>query len=283
MNTTMKTPTLPQELVDTIFDHSHSDRQLLATCALVCRSWVPPSRYHLFRSIEIRKENAPVFLGLLESEDITFLPYLQALAFTHKEGEVCNAVDPNAAPRIRLIANVLLQLLAHPMVFVRSITFAVDCTRNSLCQLSFTDQDSKLLTNLSLSYPNVTILEFRSVGFISSFCECISRFTRLEDLTLTNDEVALREPYNGYIKHPPPIHLQSVALELLTWPEPNGSSLLQVLGWLTSGGRGPKIQRLRLMYIESRELVSVGSYLRFLRDSLQVLELLLNPSCTRGA
>jgi hypothetical protein len=38
---------LPPELIDTIIGLLSDDKETLATCTLVCKSWVPASRYHL--------------------------------------------------------------------------------------------------------------------------------------------------------------------------------------------------------------------------------------------
>lgn len=288
MNTTTETvssqtPAIPQELVDTIIDHSHSDRQLLGTCALVCRSWVPPSRYHLFNYIAIRKENATALLDLLQSQLITFLPYLQGLTF------FCNADEPTDAPRIWHIASVLPQLLAHcPLLSVRSITFKVDCDAEDGCRHThlLSDQESELLTNLPSSCPNVTSLHLDSVRFVSAFFESLSKFKRLEHLSLMTD--SLCESVIDYAKLPPPVQLQSIAVEQPTWgiwngmPDPNKSGLVQVVDWITSGGKGPKIQRLRVTCTEPHELASVGSFLRFLGGDLQVLDITFNDDC-RGA
>ncbi|PCH43546.1 hypothetical protein WOLCODRAFT_18414 [Wolfiporia cocos MD-104 SS10] len=46
-------PRLPQEMIDSIIDHHHADPAMLRTCALVSRSWVHASQYHLFYSITI--------------------------------------------------------------------------------------------------------------------------------------------------------------------------------------------------------------------------------------
>lgn len=43
----------PQELCDSFIDHLHDDRESLESCSLVCKTWVPPSRYHLFESIQL--------------------------------------------------------------------------------------------------------------------------------------------------------------------------------------------------------------------------------------
>jgi hypothetical protein len=44
---------LPAELMDRIIDFLHSDKRTLSACSLVCKSWVPSSRYHLFRDLTI--------------------------------------------------------------------------------------------------------------------------------------------------------------------------------------------------------------------------------------
>ncbi|KAF8218062.1 hypothetical protein K438DRAFT_1451511, partial [Mycena galopus ATCC 62051] len=41
----------PPELEDALIDFCHEDHATLATCGLVCRDWLPTSRYHLFSSI----------------------------------------------------------------------------------------------------------------------------------------------------------------------------------------------------------------------------------------
>jgi hypothetical protein len=51
-------PRLPPELVDIIIDLLHTDQKTLATCALVCKSWVPASRHHLFLEITL----SPVYI-----------------------------------------------------------------------------------------------------------------------------------------------------------------------------------------------------------------------------
>jgi hypothetical protein len=43
----------PPELFDIIINFLHEDRKTLAACALVCRSWVPASRYHSFSKITL--------------------------------------------------------------------------------------------------------------------------------------------------------------------------------------------------------------------------------------
>lgn len=72
---TMSSIALPQELVDQVIDHLYSDPQALSACALVCQSWVHPSRYHLFSSIVIRYRASP-FFTLTSSPNCTIIPHI---------------------------------------------------------------------------------------------------------------------------------------------------------------------------------------------------------------
>ncbi|KAJ7642135.1 hypothetical protein FB45DRAFT_1126439 [Roridomyces roridus] len=60
---------LPRELCDLIIDHLHADRAALAACSLVCRAWVPASRFHLFDHISLSETTgrAAVVLNTLLS------------------------------------------------------------------------------------------------------------------------------------------------------------------------------------------------------------------------
>ncbi|THV00175.1 hypothetical protein K435DRAFT_855017 [Dendrothele bispora CBS 962.96] len=46
-------PTLPQETFELIIDELRDSAEALASCSLVRRSWLPRSRHHLFRHIEL--------------------------------------------------------------------------------------------------------------------------------------------------------------------------------------------------------------------------------------
>lgn len=54
---------VPPELVDRVIDHLFDDNFSLAACALVCKDWLPASRYHLFRviNLQIPQSGEPVF------------------------------------------------------------------------------------------------------------------------------------------------------------------------------------------------------------------------------
>ncbi|KDR76986.1 hypothetical protein GALMADRAFT_267206 [Galerina marginata CBS 339.88] len=78
-------PIVPQELVDAIIDHLHLDIQTLAACGLVCKSWVPSSRYHLFHVWEVnlwsRDNLFSDFTSLLEHPLCSFMPSIKEIVF----------------------------------------------------------------------------------------------------------------------------------------------------------------------------------------------------------
>jgi hypothetical protein len=62
---------LPQEVCENLIDHLHDDKAALGVCGLVCRAWVPASRYHLFGEADIYLDDDCVdltrFLELLRT------------------------------------------------------------------------------------------------------------------------------------------------------------------------------------------------------------------------
>ena len=61
-------PRLPPELLDEALDHLWDDPKSLKACALACRSWIPTSRLHLFRTVLLSSlETAERFSTLLDS------------------------------------------------------------------------------------------------------------------------------------------------------------------------------------------------------------------------
>ncbi|CCM03808.1 uncharacterized protein FIBRA_05956 [Fibroporia radiculosa] len=49
---------LPQELVDQVIDHLWDDFVSLAACSLTCHAWLPSSRTHLFRHVDLDSPSA---------------------------------------------------------------------------------------------------------------------------------------------------------------------------------------------------------------------------------
>jgi hypothetical protein len=64
-------PRLPAETIDSIVDFHHSDEEALKACSLVCRNWLPASRFHLFGSVDVKHSNVHSFVKLLASPSST--------------------------------------------------------------------------------------------------------------------------------------------------------------------------------------------------------------------
>jgi hypothetical protein len=79
---TSKQTSIPQEIIDQFIDHLYNDWEALKTCALVCRAWVPSSRYHLFGHVNIRVSECARFsdlIGHLDHPLCTFAPSVRRL------------------------------------------------------------------------------------------------------------------------------------------------------------------------------------------------------------
>lgn len=63
---------LPGEITDIIIDFCHSNLPVLLSCSLVCRQWLPASRYHLFRTLCLTEKNARSLAVILRSRNCTF-------------------------------------------------------------------------------------------------------------------------------------------------------------------------------------------------------------------
>jgi hypothetical protein len=82
-------PAIPQELSDIILDFLHDEVAVLCSAGLVCKSWLPTSRFHLFSKIKIRGlrptgmgrlGNGPRILELICAEGSTIPPYILHLS-----------------------------------------------------------------------------------------------------------------------------------------------------------------------------------------------------------
>jgi hypothetical protein len=77
------TPCIPQELSDVIIDYLHDDRPALGRCGLVCWSWLPSSRFHLFSTIKLFHYDMNTDLTILCAHDSTIMPYVKNLSVFH--------------------------------------------------------------------------------------------------------------------------------------------------------------------------------------------------------
>lgn len=152
------TPYLPQELVDSIIDHVDSDRNTLFACALVSRSWLHSSRYHLFDNISFHPQaNLPpqqlcAQLYHMLQESPVIIPYIRHLQIfegsvppLHQHLQILEsgayersgqwiASERTLPPLLKLLTNLRqLELSASassPMVRWKSLPFTL---QNAIC------------------------------------------------------------------------------------------------------------------------------------------------------
>jgi hypothetical protein len=99
-----------------IIDYLFSDSKALAACSLVCRTWVPTSRSHLFRIAKLDEYNVDQFLDILHSPYPTFVKYVERLIINAGPGYM--GVFETAGWVMRIIPKL------HHLVGVRTLCMA---------------------------------------------------------------------------------------------------------------------------------------------------------------
>ena len=84
----LRLPVIPQELFDMIFDFLYNDVAALCSAGLVCKSWLPVSRFHLFSEI-FQEISARELHGLelICAERSTIPPYILKLKIADDENQ----------------------------------------------------------------------------------------------------------------------------------------------------------------------------------------------------
>ncbi|KAJ6527083.1 hypothetical protein B0H19DRAFT_543061 [Mycena capillaripes] len=71
-----------QELVDQVIDCwllAENDLKWTRTCGLVCRDWLPRSRYHLFAEVSLSAKSLPTFVDLVDASSLPLLSFIRQL------------------------------------------------------------------------------------------------------------------------------------------------------------------------------------------------------------
>jgi hypothetical protein len=95
---------LATELTDFIIDHLHSDRQSLSVCSLVCRKWLPASRFHLFGTVRVKWFNVHSFVELLGAPSSTIPTHVHTLHIYLQSHLVMYRRNLDFAPCLDVIA-----------------------------------------------------------------------------------------------------------------------------------------------------------------------------------
>ncbi|KAK7053576.1 hypothetical protein R3P38DRAFT_2499808 [Favolaschia claudopus] len=239
---------LPPELWDIILDHLHDERATLLVSSLVCRSWVPTCRLHLFPSLSLSPKHIPRAVSidaLLANPHSTIRSAVRALSLP-------GALSP-------------IQLYTRNGSILTTSTFAA--------LLPNLARHLPLVTELALSdYPWPLLNSLKTVERLTLTGVCagppllrvIDALPLLAELTLENVTAI---PYRGgncrNEKLLLPTALQKLSIR--------GSSIA-FLGWLESRF-AHNLTALSIDTLVSHELHYLGEYLRIVGGTLHELEL----------
>ncbi|THU90322.1 hypothetical protein K435DRAFT_968757 [Dendrothele bispora CBS 962.96] len=179
-------PELDLDIVNLVIDELHDSRPGLKTCALVCRSWVSQSRFHLFSTIRLNNRyDVSSFIALCAS------PY----------STILSARTSNLAISTNRLGGVKYKDKS-PGVFDQVLTWRSPHDGKSIADvfrhlktLSLDGMGWRSAKSMSqLAFQTVTELRMRNVVFETGddFLEFLSSLICLEKLCLIN--VSLRAP-----------------------------------------------------------------------------------------
>lgn len=280
-------PKLPPELCDVIIDHAlHTDRHLLAVMGLVSRAWLITSRFHLFRSLEIKISASNRFLKLLGSQHHSFSSHIHHLQL------IADTDVINWQQIFPLLSKSILPSVSSLQI-IRGEDGAGSGWHNVGQGYTLWQEYSKMSSFL----PHLTELRMDSyVHFDTIFhlLRILSPLTNLERLSLAV-VFAVHEPVHNSSTnlsfYSPPPRLQAV--EFVAGHRGTHSrnhrhpSMIMYLNRILSRSPPPMISRLCLKNLVPKDLecLSTSKLLPRLGGILKELELYLCPrtngSCTR--
>jgi hypothetical protein len=145
---------IPLEIVDIVLDYLHQDLETVSACSLVCKSWFPSARYHLFADTNLDDENAYSFVRLLHTEYSTVPRFITRIAAkdTCETGRWLPTVFP-CLSRLPSLSSVSITS-TFEACFTEATLFALGTFDNLLelklteCAFSDFTQVQELLTSL---------------------------------------------------------------------------------------------------------------------------------------
>lgn len=228
-------PFMPLELVDLILDYAHSNPSTLAACSLVCKSWFPSARFHIFSSVNLNADSACAFSSILNSTSSTIAHFI-------------NRVDvKDTCESARWLPAVFPSLDRLPSLTAISITSSFD-----------TPFSHAVLYTLS-SFTNLVELKLVDCSFddFSDVQELLCAFPALESLHIEADwpEPSSIEP----TADSPSLRLKELFLRC---------EAAHVLEWFLIQPDVAPVSKLTLHGIDAFELPVVTNYLQALGPAL---------------
>jgi hypothetical protein len=245
------TTRIPAEIIDSIIDFLHSDIHALGMCSLVCKSWLPASRYHLFHVVTIGAHNSNKFQQLLRYRPSTWRKVVVHFVIGTVESSLSfppKADPPFFTPRAKLI-NFIPRLPA-----LRSLKMTRVILKRYPQFSAWRSMDG---------FKTLTVIEMVFVQFTTccTLLEILAAFSSLERLKLSE----IRWNSIGNIPPPPTfLHLRSLTA--------NCKDNSEILNWLSEGPL-PALRELSICAASTpcnRLLRTAGGSLQHLEVTLSV-------------
>ncbi|KAJ7474079.1 hypothetical protein FB451DRAFT_1247803 [Mycena latifolia] len=197
---------LAQELIDQIIDcWEIADKDAMSSCGLVCKLWLPRSRYYLFSSVSVNGKNLHSFVDLVDSSASPILAFIRHLTLEYG----IDSLDAAHLARLHPCPNLTsIGIVWGPdngkwqedeaALEIHMRSWNDECS-GSLSRLVLTDvaDASPLIplctvTNIISRFPSITTLEINRIHVVDAsrtISHPSSPFSQLEDLILV--------PYEG--------------------------------------------------------------------------------------
>lgn len=241
----MASTSAPLEIIDQIIDHLHADRNALGACGLVCRDWLPCSRFHLFESVHLHSNNALTFITLTDSPDCTLIPYVRDLDLA--EGRGHSPYDK------KWLNNGLPRLKAFP---VRSLSL-----HELMWDTLYTESHLALLS----TFPHLERLEISYCGFGS--------FDQLVGLLYAWPQLKGLRCFAITCKVTTPSR-RKCPLSFLQELDIDGGHVPQLLPWLLTSYPLPRLTDIKFgCVLDARESRSINDFLTILGSSVTRMQL----------
>jgi hypothetical protein len=243
---------LPQELIDKIVDYFCDNIQVLVTLSVVCKAWLPRTRYHLFNYVSVLPWNCDKLLDLLNSPSTTFIPLIRHLNLQDYPGRDGSNLLPRALPQLMVLTAV------HEL---RIRDARIHLWKAGVWSSFISGFQTSSLRDIRISCG----IRFES---FSQLIDTLGAFPCLEHISLHVVSWVGNDTVMPSAAQKVPTRLQS--LELGSVGTGYKGSILR---WLLSGNVALTITKLRIITIQKNETAAIGEFLLALGPSLKQLDL----------
>ncbi|KAJ7190832.1 hypothetical protein GGX14DRAFT_603407 [Mycena pura] len=246
--------TLPFELMDLIIGHIQGDKDALASCSLLSRSWLHSSRPYLFGSVTLCDHSYEVFLRLKASRHCTFISSIKTLSISRPEKDRFSDTD---------FTKLIRKLTGFP---------SLTCLR--LSYICWTHLSATSVDAFTAVFHDITELDIQHSTFekphqLIALLACLPRLEKVTVHTqLLYDETWMQALPGLPTPSAPPGSLQVVRLRLDSY---DTCPCASILSWIVNGP--PTVRVLKLGRIWREGLPAVGPHLRTLGPVLRELDL----------